>query len=264
MKPFSNIDVSIGGDGTAIVTLNRPEKRNAFNAQMISELHDAFSDMATDQAVRFVIIRGAGEVFCAGADLEWMKQAAGFTQAQNEADAYALAHMLHTIYEMPQPTLALVHGAALGGGAGLVAACDLAVAMEDTKFKFSEVRLGLIPATIGPFVIEAIGPRWAKALFVTAEGFDARYAEKMGLVQYTVTSESEMQEMSDHLRDLVLAAAPGAVAEAKRLVFDVAGVRIDDNVGDETARRIATRRASEEGREGVAAFLDKRKPNWSR
>ena len=262
MEAFEHIELVVVADGTATITLNRPDKRNAFNSEMIGELHRAFAALGSDQNVRLVIVRGAGKTFSAGADLDWMKAAAGFTQEENEADARALAEMLRALYEMPQPTLALVQGAAMGGGAGLVAACDLGVAMADTKFKFSEILLGLTPATISPFVIEAIGARWAKALFVTAEGFDASYAEKMGLVQYTVTSEEDLQGMADYLRDLVLGAAPGAVAASKRLVLDVAGAPIDQALGEETARRIAARRASDEGREGLSAFLEKRKPDW--
>ena len=263
MGPFAHIEVLARDNGVATIELNRPDKRNAFNSAMIGELHSVFTKLAGDKSVRFVIIRGAGKSFSAGADLDWMKAAASYTQEENEADARALAEMLRALYEMPQPTLALVHGAAMGGGAGLVAACDLGVAMADTKFKFSEVRLGLTPATISPFVIEAIGARWAKALFVTAEGFDAPYAEKMGLIQYTVTSEDDLMMMADYLRDLVLGAAPEAVADAKRLVHDVAGRPIDQALGEETARRIAARRASDEGREGLSAFLEKRKPGWA-
>ena len=171
--------------------------------------------------------------------------------------------MLLKLYELPQMTLALVHGAAMGGGAGLVAACDVAVAMKSTKFKFSEVLLGLTPATISPFVIDAIGPRWAKALFVTGEGFDAPYAERMGLVQYVVETDAELLEMEEYLASLVFKAAPGAIADSKRLVRDVTGQVIDKDLGHETAKRIAARRASAEGKEGIAAFLEKRLPGWS-
>lgn len=263
MDTFTHIDFAATDDGVATITLNRPDKRNAFNSEMIGELHAAFDGLAKDASTRFVVIRGAGKSFSAGADLDWMKAAASYTQEENEADARALAEMLRALYELPQPTLALVHGAAMGGGAGLVAACDLGVAMKDTTFKFSEVRLGLTPATISPFVIEAIGARWAKALFVTAEGFDAPYAEKMGLIQYTVTSEDDLQMMADYLRDLVLGGAPGAVADSKTLVHDVAGQPINKALGEETAKRIAARRASVEGREGLSAFLEKRKPDWT-
>lgn len=248
--------------GIAIVTLNRPEVHNAFNAELISELTDVFTMIADQPSIRMMILRGEGKSFSAGADLEWMKLAALNSREDNEADAGRLAEMLQTLYEMPQMTLALVQGAAMGGGAGLVAACDVAVAMSDATFRFSEVRLGLTPATISPFVIDAIGPRWARALFVTAESFDAAFAEKIGLVQYVAQSADEMASLEEHLAKLVFAAAPGAVADSKRLVRDVTGRQIDKELGHKTAKRIAARRSSAEGKEGVAAFLEKRAPSW--
>ena len=248
--------------GIATVTLNRPDKHNAFNADLIAELTDVFDKIAGDRAVRLMILRGEGKSFSAGADLSWMKEAATYTQAQNEADAVKLAEMLRKLHDLPQATLALVQGAAIGGGAGLVAACDVVVALASAKFRFSEVRLGLTPATISPFVLKAIGPRWAKALFVTAESFDAPYAEKMGLVHYTAQNDEEMKMLAEHVTGMVLGAAPGAVHDSKKLVDDFAGQEITDAVGVETAKRIAARRASEEGREGLSAFLEKRKPNW--
>ncbi len=263
MRDYETIRLEATPEGLAVVTLNRPDVRNAFNAQMIAELTDAFDLLADQATVRMVMVRGAGKSFSAGADLTWMKQAASHTQSDNEADAEKLAEMLLKLYELPQMTLALVHGAAMGGGAGLVAACDVAVAMKSTKFKFSEVLLGLTPATISPFVIDAIGPRWAKALFVTGEGFDAPYAERMGLVQYVVETDAELLEMEEYLASLVFKAAPGAIADSKRLVRDVTGQVIDKDLGHETAKRIAARRASAEGKEGIAAFLEKRLPGWS-
>ena len=211
----------------------------------------------------FVFVRGAGESFCAGADIDWMQRAAGYAEEDNETDALALARMLQHLHELPQLTVALAHGAAMGGGAGLVAACDVGVALKSTKFRFSEVRLGLTPATISPFVIEAVGARWAKALFATAEIFDGVFAEKIGLLQYAVETLAELQSMMEHLSELALAAAPGAVRDAKQLVRDVAGHTIDDSLAKETARRIAKRRTSAEGKEGLAAFLAKRKPEWN-
>jgi methylglutaconyl-CoA hydratase len=160
--------------------------------------------------------------------------------------------------------VALVRGAAMGGGAGLVAACDIAVALRSAAFRFSEVRLGLTPATISPYVIEAVGARWARALFASAEGFDGTFAERIGLVQYAVDTEAELEAMAEHLSDLALAAAPGAVADAKALVSFVAAHKIDETLAKETARRIAQRRSSAEGKEGLAAFLEKRKPEWSK
>lgn len=271
------LDVSPAG--VATVTLNRADKRNAFDEMMIAGLIDAFETLKGADHVRIVFVRGAGETFCAGADIDWMRRAAEFSELGNETDALELARMLKHLYDLPQITVALAHGAAMGGGAGLIAACDVAVAVKSTKFRFSEVRLGLIPATISPYVVEAIGSRMAKALFATAEGFDGAYAEKIGLTQYTVEDEPGLYQMMEHLSELALAAAPGAVADAKALVRflvdDVTRSRdlvstqvlpghvIDDHVLRETAKRIAARRVSAEGREGLAAFLEKRKPEWN-
>jgi len=247
----------------AVITINRADKKNAFDRETINRLSETFDLLATNtDEVRVVMLRGAGDTFCAGGDLNWMKDAAGYTREQNIEDAEALAGMLYKLFHLPQLTLALVQGAAMGGGAGLVAACDVAVAMVGTKFRFSEVRLGLTPATISPFVIEAIGPRWAKALFTTAETFDAAYAEKIGLVQYVVETDAEMTQMEEHLANLVFAAAPGAVADCKALVRDVSGVFIDRELSQDTSKRIAARRVSDEGKEGIAAFLEKRSPTF--
>ncbi|MFZ2031665.1 MAG: enoyl-CoA hydratase-related protein [Vitreimonas sp.] len=255
--------LDVSPEGVAVVTLNRPEKRNAFDELMIGGLRETFETLKGADHVRAVFLRGAGESFCAGADIDWMQRAAAYNEEDNEIDAVALARMLQHLHNLPQLTVALVHGAAMGGGAGLVAACDIGVALKNTKFRFSEVRLGLTPATISPFVIEAVGARWANALFATAEGFDGGFAEKIGLVQYSVETAAELQAMMEHLSELALAAAPGAVADAKQLVRFVAGHKIDDSLAKETARRIAKRRASAEGKEGLAAFLAKRKPEWN-
>ena len=263
MADYKTIILDVSPKGVAVVTLNRPEKHNAFNADVIAELTHAFDHLSGRADARLVILRAEGKSFSAGADLSWMKEAATYTQAQNEADAVKLAEMLRKLHDLPQATLALVQGAAIGGGAGLVAACDVVVALASAKFRFSEVRLGLTPATISPFVIKAIGPRWAKALFVTAESFDAPYAEKMGLVHYTAQNDEEMKMLAEHVTGMVLGAAPGAVHDSKKLVDDFAGQEITDAIGVETAKRIAARRASEEGREGLSAFLEKRTPNWT-
>jgi methylglutaconyl-CoA hydratase len=255
--------LDVSQEGVAIVTLNRPEKRNAFDELVIANLAEHFETLKGADHVRIVFVRGAGQTFCAGADIDWMRRGGERTGDENEADALALARMLKHLHDLPQITVAQVHGAAMGGGAGLVAACDVAVAVAGTQFRFSEVRLGLTPATISPYVIEAIGPRWAKALFATAESFDAAFAEKIGLTQYTVADGAEMQKMAEHLTDLAVAAAPGAVADAKALVRAVTGHKIDDALAKDTAKRIAQRRASAEGREGLAAFLEKRKPEWN-
>lgn len=249
-------------EGLAIVTLNRPDVHNAFNAELIAELTDVFTMISEQPSIRMMILRGDGPSFSAGADLNWMKRAALHSRDDNETDAMRLAEMLRRLYEMPQMTLALVQGAAMGGGAGLVAACDVAIAKAGAQFRFSEVRLGLTPATISPFVIQAIGPRWAKALFVTADGFDAAYAQKIGLVHYVAETDEQMGELQEHIARLVFSAAPGAVADAKQLVNDVTGMEIDNSIMHTTAKRIAARRVSEEGKEGIAAFLEKRTPSW--
>lgn len=263
MNGYKTIELDASPGGVAVVLLKRPERHNAFNNEVIEELADAFETLRGEDHLRMVILRGAGKSFSAGADLEWMRAASDYTQKENEDDAFALAEMLRKLYELPQMTVAAVQGAAMGGGAGLVAACDVAVAVKASTFRFSEVRLGLTPATISPYVIEAIGPRWTKALFVSGESFDAAFAEKIGLVQYMVENETEMEKMLEYLSRLAFSTAPGAVNEAKRLVRDVTGEVIDANLSHMTSKRIAARRASEEGREGLNAFLEKRKPGWA-
>ena len=260
---YETIQLDATPGGIAVLTLNRPDKHNAFNAVVIDELTDALETLEEQSTIRMVILRGNGKSFSAGADLEWMKAAASYTRHENEEDAFKLAEMLRKLAELPQMTVALVQGAAMGGGAGLVAACDIAVAIKDTKFRFSEVRLGLTPATISPYVINAIGPRWAKALFVSAESFDAAFAERIGLVQYVVEDEAGLTEMEEYLANLAMNAAPEAVTDAKRLVLDLYGAEVDAALSHETARRIAARRASDEGKEGLTAFLEKRKPDWA-
>ncbi len=262
-QTYETIKLDASPDGVAVITLNRPDKHNAFNALVIDELADAFETLRGDEFLRLVILRGAGKSFSAGADLDWMKAAADYTKQENEEDAYKLAQMLKKLYELPQTTLALVHGAVMGGGAGLVAACDVAIALKGTTFRFSEVRLGLTPATISPFIVEAIGPGWTRALFVTGESFDADFALRMGLVHYTAEDETEMLALEEHVAKLAFHAAPGAVADAKALVRDVSGKPVNDSLCHETAKRIAARRASDEGREGLSAFLEKRQPRWA-
>ncbi|MCH8489424.1 MAG: enoyl-CoA hydratase/isomerase family protein [Oceanicaulis sp.] len=262
MAHEDDVRLDVTRAGVAIITLNRPTKHNAFNADIIARLSDIFETLRTNAQVRIVFVRGAGGSFSAGADLEWMKAAADWTHSDNEEDALGLARMLHRLYDLPQITVALVHGAAMGGGAGLMAACDIAVAVKDAKIRFSEVRLGLTPATISPFVVRAIGPRQARALFVTGEGFDGEFAHKIGLAQYVVDSAEELDDMMEHLAKLAFDAAPGAVRDAKALVDMVTGDDIDDGLMRKTAHKIADRRVSDEGREGLAAFLEKRKPYW--
>lgn len=257
---YATIDVAVGA-GIGIITLNRPDLHNAFNATLIAELTAALRKVADDPAVRAVVLIGAGPSFCAGADLHWMKKMAGFSQAQNLADAAALAEMLETLNELPKPTVARVHGAAYGGGVGIIACCDIAVGAQDAVFAFSEARLGLIPATISPYVIEAIGARAARRLFLTGERFSAAEAFRIGLLHDLAVPE-ELDARVDEVLGLLLKAGPGAQAECKSLLRAVANRAIDPPLIAETARRIATVRASAEGKEGVAAFLGKRSAAW--
>jgi methylglutaconyl-CoA hydratase len=264
MSQDAPVKLDVSPAGVAVVTLNRPDKHNAFNAEVIAGLSDIFETLrANEDGVRIVFLRGAGKSFSAGADLDWMKSAAHYTEADNEEDAMALATMLKRLYELPQLTVALVHGAAMGGGAGLLAACDVGVVMKNASIRFSEVKLGLTPATISPFVVRAIGPKWARALFASGEGFDGAFAYHIGLAQYVVEDMEELTAMEEHLAQLAFAAAPGAVADAKQLVDDVYGREIDHGLSVHTAKVIAKRRSSVEGKEGLAAFLERRKPNWA-
>ena len=260
---YENIELDVSPNGTAVVLLNRPAKRNAFNAQVIEELSDAFETLSKNPECRLVLIRGAGPVFSAGADLEWMRAAGGYSERENEEDAYGMAEMLRKLYELPQITIALVHGAAMAGACGVAAAADIAIARKGTVFSFSEVKLGIIPATISPYIIAAIGSRWARALFVTAERFDADVAAKLGLIHHVVEDETAMEKLVEHYADLAYNASPAAIADTKDLVASVAGAVIDASLGRMTAKRLAHRRVSEQGKEGLAAFLEKRKPSWA-
>ena len=249
-------------DGFVFVTINRPHKKNAFDAATIAALHEAFETLHGADKVRAVFIRGAGGTFSAGADLNWMRDAAGWSESDNRDDAMDLAKMLKALHDIPALTVAVVEGNAMGGGAGIVAACDMAVAVEGARFAFSEVKLGLIPATIAPYVIEAVGARRARQLFLTANAFDADYAAHAGLIDL-VLPEGSVDEFISMLSDSLTNNAPGAMGEAKRLVNDIAHHKIDNGLMDETAKRIARARVSDEGREGVAAFLEKRKASWT-
>lgn len=250
-------------DGVVFVTINRPAKKNAFDAATIAALHEAFESLHGADHVRVVFVRGAGGTFCAGADLAWMRDAADWSEGDNREDAMGLARMLRALHDVPALTVAIVEGAAMGGGAGLVAACDMAVAVSGAKFAFSEVKLGLIPATIAPYVIEAVGPRTARALFMTGNAMDADYAASVGLVSAVLPDAAAIDGFVTMLSDSLKANAPGAMGDAKRLVHDVAGKEIGRDLMEETARRIARARVSEEGQEGVRAFLDKRPAAWT-
>jgi methylglutaconyl-CoA hydratase len=255
--------LDISPDGVAMVTLNRPERKNAFDEAMIEALSETFETLRVGDGIRIVFLKGAGTTFCAGADLAWMERQSRHDIGENQEDALALAKMLHQLYHLPQFTVCLVQGGAFGGGAGLIAACDYAVALESAKFAFSEVRLGLTPATISPYVIEAIGARQARALFATAMPFDARRAYELGLVQELAVDLNDLSKREERLADLAFTAAPGAVAASKALVREVVNRPFDSHLMQDTAHRIAHQRASDEGREGLAAFLTKRPPSWA-
>jgi methylglutaconyl-CoA hydratase len=248
-------------DGVGRVTLNRPEVRNAFDDALIAALAKAFGELDADPQVRVVVLAGNGPAFCAGADLNWMKRMAGYSHDENLRDARALADMLATLDRLDKPTIARVHGPAFAGGTGLVAACDIAVGAPEAKFCFSEAKLGLSPATISPYVLRAIGPRAASRYFLTAEVFDAAEALRIGLLSAVVPA-AELDAFVGELLVHLLAGGAAAHARIKHLVRDVAGRPIDAALQADTARRIAEIRASPEGKEGVASFLEKRKPKW--
>jgi methylglutaconyl-CoA hydratase len=247
--------------GVETVTLNRPEVRNAFNDEVITELTAVFAALAERPEVRCVVLAGNGPAFCAGADLNWMKRMAGYTHEENLADAAALARMLRTVYECPKPTIARVQGDVYAGGCGLVAACDIAVSVDTANFCLSETRLGLIPATIGPYVVRAMGARAAHRWFLTAERFDAAEAHRIGFV-HEVVKESELDAKVAEIAKALVAAGPQAVKASKALVQDVAEKEISAALVERTVRGIADIRVSDEGREGIRSFLEKRKPNW--
>ncbi|MGE4372650.1 MAG: enoyl-CoA hydratase/isomerase family protein [Xanthobacter sp.] len=247
--------------GVATVTLNRPEIRNAFDDVLISELTRAFHELGQDDSVRVIILAASGKAFCAGADLSWMRRMADYDHAENLADATALATMLRTIHECPVPVIARVQGDVFAGGMGLVSACDMVVAAGQARFCLSEVKLGLIPATIAPYVIAAMGARAAQRFFLTAEVFSAQAAVAIGLVHEVVAPE-ELDEAIARLSQHLLNASPAALAACKRLLREVSGRKVDDALVADTAARIADIRASEQGREGVQAFLNKRQPTW--
>jgi len=245
----------------AEVWLNRPEVRNAFNDGVIGELTAAFRTLAQDDGLRAVVLGGRGKAFCAGADLTWMRAMADYSWAENHADAARLAEMLWTIWSCPVPVVGRIHGDCYAGGVGLAAVCDVLVAAEGVHFCLSEARLGLLPATIGPYVVKALGEQASRRWFVTAERFSAAQAHALGFVHELAAPDSLDAKVAEIVAALV-ANGPAAVRACKRLVQDVAGREIDAALRDETARRIADIRASAEGREGVQAFLNKRDPAW--
>jgi len=248
-------------DGVARVTLNRPDVRNAFDDALIASLTQTLAELNRDAGVKVVVLAGNGPAFCAGADLNWMKRMAGYSHDENLRDARALAEMLATLDGLDKPTIARVHGPAFAGGTGLVAACDIAVGTPEAKFCFSEAKLGLSPATISPYVMRAIGARAASRYFLTAEVFDAAEALRIGMLS-TLVPPAELDATVDALARHLLDGGSEAHARIKDLIRHVAGRPIDDELRGDTARRIAEIRASPEGKEGIVAFLEKRKPKW--
>ena len=249
-------------DAVRYITLNRPELRNAFDEEMIASISAAFKAAASDGGVRVVVLAAAGKAFCAGADLSWMKRMAGYSDAQNLQDAKGLAEMLETIYTCPKPVIARVQGDCYAGGMGLVAAADMAVASDTTSFCLSEVRLGLIPATIAPYVVRQMGRSAARRYMLTAERFSARRAFEVGFVQAAVAAE-QLDAVVNQWCAALLQNSPAALTEAKRLLHDVTEQELERELIDDTASRIASIRASAEGREGVGAFLEKRPASWA-
>ncbi len=249
--------------GVATLTLNRPERHNAFDDALVAELTGALVRMGDRPDIRAVVLASTGRSFSAGADVAWMRRMAAADAAANRDDAEKLAHLMHTLDRLGKPTVAVVQGAAYGGGVGLAACCDVVLASEQASFCLSEVRLGLIPAAIGPYVVRAIGARQARRYFLTAEPMSAARAQRIGLV-HEVVGEAALESAREALLTALLQGAPGAQAEAKALAFLCDARPIDATLMRETASRIAARRASAEGREGLSAFLDKRRPAWRR
>ena len=255
------VQFSVNEVGVATVTMNRPEIHNAFDDTLIPRLHAVLQGLEADPQVRVVVLAARGRSFSAGADLQWMRRVAGQTESQNVQDATRMAELMRTLDRMGKPTIARVQGAAFGGGVGLVACCDMAVAAREAVFCLSEVRLGLIPAVISPYVIRAMGERAARRWFLTAERFDADTALRTGLLTDVVDADrldARVAELAGHL----LAGGPQAIAAAKDLIHAVSAQPVDRAVLEDTARRIASARAGPEGREGVSAFLEKREPAW--
>ena len=247
--------------GVSTVTLNRPDVRNAFNDEVIAEVTAVFLELGHRPEVRCVVLAASGTAFCAGADLNWMKRMASYSRDENLDDATALARMLEVIYQCPKPTIAKVQGDVYAGGLGLVAACDIAIAADTAHYCVSEVRIGLIPATISPYLIRAMGARAAHRWFLTAERFGAAQATACSLVHATVPAADLDARVAALARTLVQA-GPEATKACKKLLHDIAGQEMSDSLLQDTAERIADIRVTPEGREGIGAFLDKRKPNW--
>lgn len=249
-------------DGVATVTINRADRRNAFNAEVIAALREAFETLEGADGVRVIFVTGAGGTFSAGADLEWMRDAIEHTEADNREDAMDMARMLKHLHSLPMLTVALVEGSAFGGGAGLAAACDMAVATSDARFAFSEVKLGLVAATVSPYVVAAVGSRRARGLFALGRAFNASDAQRFGLIDLVVDGPEGLAAAKEAIANDIKACGPEAVGESKRLVDHVAHHALDHGIMTETAHWIARIRVGPEGQEGVKAFLEGRQPSW--
>jgi methylglutaconyl-CoA hydratase len=243
------------------ITFVRPEVHNAFNATMIGELAQAFDLVKAEDSIRVAVLTGEGKSFCAGADINWMRQIIDYSYEQNLSESLLLAEALHKLYSLPKPTVAMVNGAAIGGGNGFLSACDIAVAADDAHFGLSEVKIGLVPAAISPFVIRKIGESKAREYFLTGKRISAQRAQEIGLINQIVPRE-KLKETVEELISLLLTSGPEALASCKELIFRVSQMSLEE-VKEFTARMIANLRISEEGQEGMASFLEKRKPKWS-
>lgn len=259
-----NIVLMDVASGVATITLNRPDTHNAFDEHVIAALSGKLDVLRLEKSVHALVLRGAGKSFSAGADLNWMKRAAGFSEEQNKADALALAEMLHKLYTMPLVTIACVQGAAMGGGMGLVSCCDIVIADKDALFALSEVKLGLIPATIAPYVLRTLGERQARRYFQTGERFNGEQAHKIGFIHELVRGADDMGERLAAILKIISTNGPQAMRASKALCLDLAGQPITAELIDDTASRIARTRAGVEAKEGLNAFLEKRKPEWAR
>jgi len=260
---YNNIEFK--QDGIAgTIWLNRPDVHNAMNAEMIAEIVDAFEKVNDMEDVRYVILRGRGKSFCAGADLNYMKGIARFGLEENYQDGLKLAKCFNVIYTCNKPTIAIVHGAAIGGGNGLLAACDIVYSMNDTKFAFSEVKLGIAPATISPYVCKRIGEFGARDMMITGRRFLGIEAESVGLVNKSFETEEELDEQMEFLHKMMISSGPAAMGATKKLIYDLFNkFGFEDSI-DHTSRLISELRASDEGQEGMASFLEKRKPKWNK
>ncbi len=262
---YKTIRVERDSRGLLTVTLNRPDIRNAFNEVMIKELRAAFEVEAVDPGVKVILLKGEGPVFCAGGDLNWMKKAVTYNYEENLRDTSALTKMFSILNECPRPVIGAVHGAAIGGGVGLVSVCDMVVATAETQFSLSEVRLGIVPSCIGPFVLAKIGASQARSLFISAERFQSDFALSIGLIHKVVKGREELDSEVSRLIKNILLCGPNAVAVAKRLVLDLSWPEhraMNHDCLDYVAKTLADLRVSPEGREGITAFLEKRKPSW--